>query len=99
MKKISIQEYPDSPLYYKINPDLDASSKILSHDFIIGQNEKTFVFGELQVYNKLLIKGCLEVLIGNEYFNYLPPILNDFEAYGPILINDETIINGAVNIL
>jgi hypothetical protein len=88
-----------SSLYYKINPDLESSSKILNYNCIISQQEKGLAFGELQVYNTLVIKGSFEVHAGRLYYNVLVNGLNSQTLYGPMSVVDEIIINGTINII
>ena len=100
MKKISNNYWPDSPLYYSRNPNLDSSSKIMNYNHLIGNREKTFVFGELQVYGELLVNGELEVLLGDNYVGTLPSITSSFYSiYGPVDVTELTTINGEVTIL
>lgn len=100
MKKISTNYWPDSPLYYRQNPDLDNSSKIMNYDYAISNSEKALAFGELQVYGKLLVNGELEVLPGENYIGTFPSIISSpFFIYGPVIVNDITTINDEVTIL
>lgn len=89
----------NNSLYYKINPDLESSSKILNYNYIISQQEKGLVFGELQVYDNLIIKGSFEVLNGSPYYNILINGLNSQTLYGPMSVIDEITINGIIDII
>jgi hypothetical protein len=101
MKKISTNYWPNSPLYYKKNPDLESSSKIMNYNHVIGDREKGIVFGELQVYGQLLVNGELEVVLGENYSGTIPFELNNtnYDIYGPVVINEITSINGVVTII
>jgi hypothetical protein len=100
MKKISTHYWPDSPLYYRQNPDRDNSSKIMNYNHAISNREKAIVFGELQVYGELLVNGELEVLQGESYVGTFPAIISgSYSIYGPVDVTELTTINGEVNIL
>ena len=86
-------------LYYKVNPDLESSSKILNYNCIISQQEKGIAFGELQVYNTLLVKGSFEVHAGRPFYNILVNGLNSQTFYGPISVIDEVTISDTINII
>lgn len=100
MKKISTHYWPDSPLYYSKNPDRDNSSKIMNYNYAVSNSEKALVFGELQVYGTLLVNGELEVLQGESYVGTFPTTINSpYTIYGPVFVDELTIINEEVTIL